>query len=1081
MTDLLPDGVQRLIFCDGAIYAQTVPGLLREPFSVIVGENAGSFARISAAELETLTFSATYRPELEPSDELLHLGTAGAIYVSALKDWSLVGRPTLQCAIANSAEPSQIDLKTSITLPPHKEPFFFRAYLAVHRGEGRLILDRKGINGYRELRNRSEVPFDSAYLGGRALHGYQLVELQMQPSPGASEVMLSIQFDRGTASGAERSGRWIRRFAKRIIGRGNQRTESAPYFFVGDPHISSACVDDEPRVGHSVEKSKTIPGDLVWSKAIIPACLHPGETSALRVKGEDFILRRGLVPKIELLEDHGHTIVMRASEEGLFTFMLDGNQAFNHHLNNGHVSIRLPTSYLTGGVSRLSVWDETGVQELFSTFIQTPKILTPFEVLQIESADPFPGQIAAQAEHRYQALKAQIRASEAPETLAQIAHALSVLEGGYKNVKLKPLAFSTHENPDVSVVVPVHNKFAVTYFGLCSLLLAHNAATFEVILVDDASTDETAEIENFVSGITVVRNTEPQRFIRACNTGVGKARGKYVVLLNNDVEVANGWLDQLIDAFGRFENVGIAGSKLLYPDGMLQDAGGIIWGSGNPWNYGNGQNPWEPRYCYARQADYLSGAALMTTRDIWNEVGGLSSYLEPMYFEDTDFAFKVREAGYTTWFVPSSIVYHYEGMTSGTDTSSGFKRFQEVNRPKFKRKWAAAYAGGRPEGQLPDLEKDRGISGRVLFIDHSIPRPDRDAGSYAAVAEIRLVQSLGYKVTFLPQNMAHLGSYTEELERMGVEVLYAPFYLSVAECLEARGSEFDAFYITRYHVAQNVLDLIERYAPGRKILLNNADLHFLRELRAGIAANDAGIIDTAKATRVAELSVMQRVDVVLSYNDTEHSVIASHTDGEVKVVHCPWVVDVPEYVPDIALRSGISFLGNYLHHPNAEGVHWFVREVIPLIECSTSDQIFFIYGSGMPDHIRELASGTVRPQGFVEEIADAFSHHRIFIAPLLSGAGIKGKVLAALAHGIPTVLSPLAAEGTGLRHGHDCLIAQTPQDWAKAIEDLQCDDALWHRISGNARAYVSCNYSFAKGRESMRAAFEAADMYPTRL
>ena len=82
-------------------------------------------------------------------------------------------------------------------------------------------------------------------------------------------------------------------------------------------------------------------------------------------------------------------------------------------------------------------------------------------------------------------------------------------------------------------------------------------------------------------------------------------------------------------------------------------------------------------------------------------------------------------------------------MTSGTDVTSGFKKYQEINRPKFKRRWAAAYASHGTEGHMPDLEKDRGIVGRVLFVDYAPPRADKDAGSYAALQEMQLVQSLG--------------------------------------------------------------------------------------------------------------------------------------------------------------------------------------------------------------------------------------------------------------------------------------------------------------------------------------------------
>ena len=182
--------------------------------------------------------------------------------------------------------------------------------------------------------------------------------------------------------------------------------------------------------------------------------------------------------------------------------------------------------------------------------------------------------------------------------------------------------------------------------------------------------------------------------------------------------------------------------------------------------------------------------------------------------------------------------------------------------------------------------------------------------------------------------------------------------------------------------------------------------------------------------------------------------IQSHTDGAVEVVQCPWVVEMPEEVPAVDTRAGLSFLGNYLHAPNAEGAIWFCRQVMPLLESEAPDLTFHIYGSAMSDEIKALESDAIQPQGFVEDLADAYDQHRIFVAPLLSGAGIKGKVLAALAHGVPRVLTPTAAEGIGLRHGHDCLIATTPGEWRDAILKLQGDDDLWQKLSDNARGYV---------------------------
>jgi GT2 family glycosyltransferase/glycosyltransferase involved in cell wall biosynthesis len=1059
----IPASIARVILSRGTVYIRTGRAQLDKGVSLAVGRAQTRFEEVPEDEVALFAFPQEYRPafdkthlgdNIEPRlDEEGKSRPAFETMLNDLPDWTLEGHDTLQLRMVETDAPARFEMAAPIALPPHGKDFLFSALLGIHRGTGRLLGRVEDMDG--KLLESFEVPFDTGHHGGRYMQGYKPVVRPLLPAAEPSRVRLAVLFD----------------------ARIGEPDSGEPYFFIADPHVfRKPRPNAEPAEElHSTPRAND--PDQLWARAPVPALLSAGSDLVLQARDGRSTLKSGRDVRLMVEADYGHTLMMRATEAGNYSFQIDGKPAFQAFVGTEPTALRLPSRFFNGETRTISAWDGGGVQRFLLTHMLMPRLLTPMEVLRQESRPPYPGTISTQTARRFAGVRAQMLKGLDPSTLEQVGYALTVLEGGHENVRLQPMFFPEVEEPDVSIVIPAHNKVEVTYLALASLLVAANEASFEVIVVDDASTDATNELEMLVEGITVLHNPTSERFIRACNSGVSVARGKYVVLLNNDTEVTAGWLDELIAAFHRFPNVGLVGSKLLYPDGLLQDAGGIVWGSGNPWQYGNGQNPWEPRFCYARQADYLSGAALMTTRAIWDEVGGLSAYLEPMYFEDTDFAFKVREAGYTTWFVPSSIVYHYEGMTSGTDTSSGHKRFQEINRPKFKRRWAGAFQGGGKDGVDPDLEKDRGIAGRVLFIDHGTPRPDRDAGSYAAVQEMRLVQSLGYKVTFLPVNLAHLGSYTEELERLGIEMLHAPYVLSVSDFLERRAEEFDAFFITRWSVAESVIEKIKLHAANPRILFNNADLHFLRELRAALAADDPEMREAAALTRDRELAVMREVDVVLSYNETEHSVIESHTDGEVKVVRCPWVVEVPEDVPGREGRSGLSFLGNYGHPPNAEGVEWFARQVMPLVNGADPGLAFWIYGSGMTDAVHALRTGTVHPEGFVDQVADAYDRHRIFVAPLLSGAGIKGKVLAALAHGIPCVLSPVAAEGIGLRHGLDCMIAKTPQEWAEAIARLQQDDQLWDRISQNARAYVRETFSFEIGRKWMREAFEAADLF----
>ena len=670
-----------------------------------------------------------------------------------------------------------------------------------------------------------------------------------------------------------------------------------------------------------------------------------------------------------------------------------------------------------------------------------------------------------------------------PEQIDQLTRVHTKLVRGFdpKDRDFDPLVFPAVEQPVASIVIPVHNKFHVTYHCLAALLLAPNKISFEVILVDDGSEDATLGAPELIKGIQHVRNEKAQGFIRSCNRGGALAKGRYIVMLNNDTEVTAGWLDELLWPFEHFDGVGMTGAKLLYPDGSLQEACGIVWNTGNPWNYGRNGNARDPRYNYARQTDYLSGACLMLPTDLWKQIGGFSEDYVPAYFEDTDLGFQVRAKGFKTVYTPTAQVFHFEGVSNGTNVSSGTKRFQEVNRPKFKSRWSAAYRGNGKEGVDVELNKDRNVQLRALVVDAQMPMPDKDAGSYAAIQEMRMLQALGFKCTFVPQNLAWMGHYTQDLQRMGIEALYAPFYTSVNQVLEQRGDEFDLIYITRYYVAQNYIDLIRQYAPRAKIVLMNADLHFLRELRHAIQTKNAADMTKSLQTRDEELAVMRKVDLVLSYTDVEKAVILSHNLDSTKVEKCPWVTEVSAEVPPFAARKDIAFLGGFNHYPNVQAVEWFVANVMPLVRKQLPGAKLRVYGSYMPDALADLLEdqADVVAEGWVESVQDVYDHCRVFVAPLQSGAGIKGKVIGALAHGVPTVMSAVAAEGIGVNNGTDGFVAATPQEWVAAIAKLYESEKNWSKTSAAALELARKQFGFDTGVADMRQALEEAEIFTT--
>ncbi len=650
-----------------------------------------------------------------------------------------------------------------------------------------------------------------------------------------------------------------------------------------------------------------------------------------------------------------------------------------------------------------------------------------------------------------------------------------VLRGFHNRKSYSKLKLPEVTYPDVSIIIPAKDKFAITYHCIASLILAQNKASFEVILADDQSSDETTAAEEIVENLRVVRNEQNLGFVKTNNKAVKQAKGRYICLLNNDTEVTSGWLDEALSMFQLMNDVGAVGCKLIYPDGSLQEAGGIVWGSGVPWNYGKGKNASHPSFTYSRDADYLSAAALIVATPVWKEVGGFSEEYAPAYYEDTDLAFKIRKAGYRTVYCPGSEVVHFEGKSNGTSTRSGIKKYQEINSSTFREKWFLDYKRHGTEGVKPQLEVDRINNYRVLVLDANTPQRNTDAGSFAAFQEMKLMMELGCKLTFIPANFAHMGVHTQYLQKLGVEAIYYPFFQTMEQFLSKRGKEFDAVYITRYGVAADCLDLIEKHTNA-KVIFNNADLHFLRELREQLQSEEIDFTGPLE-TKDKELEVIDRSDVAICYTEAERAVITSHVMKESNVLRCPWVVEAKNDIAPFSERNGIAFLGGYGHRPNIEAVEFFCKKVMPVLTEQLPDIVFRIYGSKVPDEFKAFESPNIEVVGFVEDTDDVYQTARVFVSPLLSGAGLKGKVIDCMAAGLPSVMTSVSAEGTGLVHLQSTYIAESVSEWCEYISLLNEDEEAWNRLSHNSQQVAQSLFSPAEGLKGMRKILSKAGIY----
>ncbi|HBM84623.1 MAG TPA: hypothetical protein DD459_13220 [Halieaceae bacterium] len=303
------------------------------------------------------------------------------------------------------------------------------------------------------------------------------------------------------------------------------------------------------------------------------------------------------------------------------------------------------------------------------------------------------------------------------------------------------LTFPDFESPTVSIIVPVHNNYSTTENCLSSILAHTDGVSYEVLVADDASSDATTSIASRMQNIRVVRQDQNLGFLHNCKRAAEEATGQYLLFLNNDTAVCKGWLEPLVNQLKCNPYVGIAGPKLLFPDGTLQEAGGIVWNDGSAWNYGRCDDPLKPEYEYVKEVDYISGACLMIRATLWHQLGGFDERFSPAYYEDTDLCFAVREAGFKVVYEPRSSVFHFEGVSNGTDIAKGVKRYQAENRRKFRDKWASVLDRENfANGERVFLARDRsGEKNCILVIDHYVPHYDKDAGSRSSLMYIRMM------------------------------------------------------------------------------------------------------------------------------------------------------------------------------------------------------------------------------------------------------------------------------------------------------------------------------------------------------
>jgi GT2 family glycosyltransferase/glycosyltransferase involved in cell wall biosynthesis len=641
------------------------------------------------------------------------------------------------------------------------------------------------------------------------------------------------------------------------------------------------------------------------------------------------------------------------------------------------------------------------------------------------------------------------------------------------------LTFPARDQPEVSVLVVLCNRAELTLRCLRALAEIHEPS-LDVVIVDNASIDRTADLLDRLDCVTILRNPENLGFLLAVNQAAAVARGRTLLLLNNDAELLPGSLACALATLDSSSQIGAVGGRLISPDGRLQEAGDILWNDGSCLAYGRGDDPRSPLYMFQRDVDYCSGALLLTPRALWTSLGGFDTSFAPAYYEDTDYCTRLWQAGYRVVYQPRAGALHFEFASSSSHRDA--IAMQTERRSVFFRKhraWLAQQPPPEPTRVL-HARSARSEGPRILVLDDRVPHSHLGGGAPRACEMVATLVRLGWSVTLMPLSFPEepWESVYAELPPT-VEVLLEHGPERLAPLLEERRGFFQAILVSRPHNMQRLQAAQARLREPLEVpVIYDAEAIFAqREVAARrlhgeqVSANEAArLVDE-------ELALARAAAAVLTVSPADRA--AFERNGPARIFTVGHAIAPEPTCQPFAEREGLLFVGalNEDESPNVDSLHWFVTGVLPRLfhELDASVPFLVAGGTSLPS-VLALAGHEVRLLGRVDDIKALYGAARLFVAPTRFAAGVPFKVHHAAAHGLPVVATSLLANQLGWQPDRDLLVADDQESFARACARAYRDADLWQRVRLAALGRVAQDCSCESFETSLAEALAAAEV-----
>jgi GT2 family glycosyltransferase len=610
------------------------------------------------------------------------------------------------------------------------------------------------------------------------------------------------------------------------------------------------------------------------------------------------------------------------------------------------------------------------------------------------------------------------------------------------------VVFPATERPAVSIILVFYNKAHLSL--LCLDFILDNAdVSYEVVIVNNCSSDETNRLLERVDGAAIINNKANLGFGDACLQGAEQARGEYLCFLNNDALLQPHALSSALASFRENSEVGVVGGKILLANGDLQEAGSMIWSDGSALGYGRGDDPNLPPYEFRRPVDYCSGAFLVTRRSLFRQLGGFSRMFGPAYYEDSDYCMQAWEAGYSVLYEPKAVIRHYESASS--DGNEAAKPAMAINQQKFREKW-----NDRLRKHLPystaNIQRAR-ISAsshalKILYIEDRIPHRHLGSGFPRSNDILCHLVKQGHRVT--------CASFTSRLREN--EYGDIPRDVELLDGVSQRERLFreyvpssDIVWVSRPHnMAAFLKGRAEKGVSSRARVIYDAEAIFAeRDWRQAeiLGSEISSTLKTAWLDR--ELALAKAADAVVVVSERDRETMVSGGVRHVSIVGH----QVCANPTGAAFEERRTFLFVGAMHgtdsPNADSMRYFCGSIWPVVRQATGAELI-IAGYGADAALSDCKADGVRILGRQDDLTSLYNEARVFVAPTRFAAGIPYKAHEAASFGVPLVVSNLIGEQLGWLHGDECLMAGNAIAFAGECCRLYQDPNLWTRLRSNA-------------------------------